>query len=256
MNDAFRKAFEDDGYVIIRGALTAGNSKLLARLNDVFSQEIERHLSESDRTKGWIGTEYTRDGKYSPLVATEVTNDNHRFRFESVNHDMPNGSRFWSQEFVDLIDLPGVIEVVTELACDESRWGHLGARGSGQLPRLSHHNIFLRSRWGDGAPQDRGGSLHGGNGREQMERCTISVAYELLDVDANDGGFSCIPGSHHPGFELPTHDGWRQRYSTLEERGPDWPSHAELRAVAPMKAGDALVCTSHSFTPRRHSPCH
>ena len=66
MNDALRKAFEDDGYVIIRGALTAGDSKLLARLNDVFSQEIERHLSESDRAKGWIGTEYTGDGKYSP----------------------------------------------------------------------------------------------------------------------------------------------------------------------------------------------
>lgn len=105
MNDSYREAFESDGYFIIRGAL---NADLLARLNAVFSQEIQRHLSSEERAAGWRGTEYTRDGKYSPLVAAEITNDNHRFRFECVNHDMPNGSRFWSQEFIDLVDLPGL----------------------------------------------------------------------------------------------------------------------------------------------------
>jgi hypothetical protein len=233
--------YEREGYFILRNALPAD---LLGRLNETFDREIERHLSEADRDAGWRGTAFTRDGKYSPLVPGEVTNDNHRFRFECVNHDMPDGSRFWSPEFIRLIDLPGVIDIVTELACDGEHWGHLGARGSGQPPRLGHHNVFLRSRWGDGAPEDLGGGLHGGNGREEMEKCTISVAYELLDVDEGDGGFSCIPGSHHPGFELPTHEGWRQGYSTAEGRGPDWPQHAELRPVAPMRAGDALICES------------
>ena len=50
------------------------------------------------------------------------------------------------------------------------------------------------------------------------------------------------PGSHHPSFRLPVHNGWRQQYSTADQRGPQWPAHAELRAVAPMQAGDALVC--------------
>ena len=121
--------YERAGYFILRNALPAD---LLGRLNETFDREIERHLSEADRDAGWRGTAFTRDGKYSPLVPGEVTNDNHRFRFECVNHDMPDGSRFWSPEFIRLIDLPGVIDIVTELACDGEHWGHLGARGSGQ----------------------------------------------------------------------------------------------------------------------------
>ena len=37
----------------------------------------------------------------------QVTNDGHRFRFESLNHDQPKGSLHWDQSFIDLIDLPG-----------------------------------------------------------------------------------------------------------------------------------------------------
>lgn len=122
---------------------------------------------------------------------------------------MAVSGRFWDQSFIDLIDLPGVIEAVTELACDERRWGRLGARGQLEPPRLGHHNIFLRSAWGSGAPLDTGGGLHGGNSRDEG-KTTISVAYELCDVGPDEGGFSCIPGSHHPDFALPVHDGWRR----------------------------------------------
>ena len=88
-----------------------------------------------------------------------------------------------------------MIEAVTELACDEARWGHLGARGNREPPRLSHHNTFLRSVWGPGAPTDHGGGLHGGGRRagedgrgEGPTSCTISVAYELIDVLPGEGG--------------------------------------------------------------------
>ena len=37
----------------------------------------------------------------------QVTNDGHRFRFESLNHDQPKGSLHWDQSFIDLIDTPG-----------------------------------------------------------------------------------------------------------------------------------------------------
>ena len=40
-------------------------------------------------------------------VVVQVTNDGHRFRFESLNHDQPKGSLHWDQSFIDLIDLPG-----------------------------------------------------------------------------------------------------------------------------------------------------
>ena len=40
-------------------------------------------------------------------VVMQVTNDGHRFRFESLNHDQPKGSLHWDQSFIDLIDLPG-----------------------------------------------------------------------------------------------------------------------------------------------------
>ena len=49
MNDSYREAFEKDGYFIIRGALTTGKDDLLARLNAVFSREIQAHLSDDDR---------------------------------------------------------------------------------------------------------------------------------------------------------------------------------------------------------------
>ena len=93
---------------------------------------------------------------------------------------------------------------MTELACDEARWGHLGARGNREPPRLSHHNTFLRSVWGPGAPTDHGGGLHGGGRRagedgrgEGPTSCTISVAYELIDVLPGEGGaHTPCPSSH------------------------------------------------------------
>jgi hypothetical protein len=179
------------------------------------------------------------------LDPAAVTNDGHRFRLESINHDLPGGSSFWDQCFVDLVDMPGVIGIVEELVADEERWHHLGARlppaGAPASVRLSHHNLFFRPPWGADAPADRGGSLHGGGNRG--EGCTISVAYELLDVGLHDGGFGWIPGSHRPEFELPSHASWRTAWATEKLRGPNWPAHCAVNRT-PAAAGDAIIFVS------------
>ena len=246
MEDSHRAQYERCGYTILRGVVPP---TLLSRLNSVFSREVGNLIGPlaSQCAEGPVATPYSRDGKYSPLAPPQVTNDGHRFRLEYANHDLHRGSRFWDQSYIDLVDLPGVFEAVCELATDESRWGHLGARSRGgdNPPRLSHHNIFLRPPWPSDAPPDTGGNLHGGfpprgfaPGRDGV---TISVAYELLDVGAGEGGFGGIMGSHHQGFALPTHEGWRQNFETAEGRGAQWPEHAEFRAVAPLSVGDALI---------------
>ena len=189
MDDSHRAQYERCGYTVLRGAVPPA---LLAQLNEVFSREAAELIGppEQQQAAGPVATPFSRDGQYSPLEPPQVTNDGHRFRLEYANHNLAGGSRFWDQCYIDLVDLPDVIEAVTELATDEARWGHLGARAcGGRPPRLSHHNIFLRPPWPDGAPADTGGNLHGGVPAAGNEGVFISVAYELLDVGADDGGF-------------------------------------------------------------------
>lgn len=223
--DLQREQFEQLGCIVLKGALSAAQ---LQKLNQVYDEQIAAAVSENQRGHPYRRTPMTSDGKYSPLEAGCVTNDGHRFRLEPLNHDLPGGSRFWDQSFIDLVDLPGVIEIVTELLSDEARWYGLGARapplGAPVALRLSHHNMFFRPPWGQGAPADVGGGLHGGGSRNGP--ATISVAYELRDVKANCGGFGWIKGSHIASFALPQHDMWRNNWATSELRGPSWPEHA------------------------------
>ena len=48
MDDSHRAQYEQEGFCILRGAIPA---PLLGRLNDVFSREIDNHLSARPRPR-------------------------------------------------------------------------------------------------------------------------------------------------------------------------------------------------------------
>ncbi|HCD28749.1 MAG TPA: hypothetical protein DER02_14590, partial [Gammaproteobacteria bacterium] len=75
----------------------------------------------------------------------------------------------------------------------------------------------------------------------------IAVAFELDDVNASDGGFACIPGSHKSNLGLPS--AWR--HSKTQAEVPDF---VERVAVC---AGDAIIFTeacAHGTVPWEGRP--
>ena len=68
---------------------------------------------------------------------------------------------------------------------------------------------------------------------DEWAACPSLLCYtrEVLLTLPAPAGFSCIPGSHHRDFVLPSHKGWQRDFSTAEDRGPEWPAHCELREV-------------------------
>ena len=117
-----------------------------------------------------------------------MVEDSHGRRYE--------GRRFWGDPYVDLIDVPPILQILEELL-GLSRWGHCREEVPRELRhriRGGHDNIHFQSPW-DGASRWRGplamkGGLHGGPTAHH-----ITCVYELKSVGPGDGGFGCLPGA-------------------------------------------------------------
>lgn len=158
---------------------------------------------------------------------------------------------FWSQAYVDLLDVPVISEMLDEM--------YGGPQPNG-LPafRIDHINIHTHGVFNK---ELAGGTIHNCNQRRidpgrprelqilysecepesgAFENGLIAVAYELEDTVCNDGGFCCIPGSHKANFGVP----------------PDWVDLSQgvhpMMTRVPARAGTAIIFTealSHGTLP-------
>lgn len=149
---------------------------------------------------------------------------------------------FWSQEFVDLLDLPTLAPQLDEI--------YGGTRQDG-LPayRIDHINVHTHGKFNKDLA---GGTIHGSNGfllhperpRElvthyfERDAATgvfsnglVTVAFELEDTVCNGGGFGCLAGSHKAHYPVPA--GWRDLSKGV---------HPMVTRV-PAPAGAAIIFT-------------
>lgn len=157
-----------------------------------------------------------------------------------AQHQRDDG--FWSQAFVDLLDVPAVSPLLDEV--------YGGAPGDG-LPafRIDHINVHTHGTFNK---ELAGGRVHGENIRlldpgRPPELATIyferdaqtgafgnglvTVAYELEDTVCNGGGFGCLPGSHKAHYPVP--EAWRDMAKGV---------HPMITRV-PARAGTAILFT-------------
>lgn len=106
----------------------------------------------------------------------------------------------WEQPFVDLMDHPNVYAYLEELLGEGFRLDHaqadLNRAGRGPAGTNPH---------GGGTPFTQSAYYHFNSGK--MYNGLVTVVYFLNDVDAGDGGFTCLPGSHKANYPLP--EAWR-----------------------------------------------
>ena len=150
---------------------------------------------------------------------------------------------FWSQAYVDLLDLPVISPLLDEM--------YGGAQASG-LPgfRIDHINVHTHGVFNKNLA---GGRIHGSNGRlrnpsqpDELESIyfdrdadsgayangLVTVAFELEDTVCNGGGFGCLAGSHKT--HLPVPKGW-------VDLSKGW-VHPMITRV-PARAGTAIIFT-------------
>ncbi|MXX40149.1 MAG: mitomycin antibiotics/polyketide fumonisin biosynthesis protein [Gemmatimonadetes bacterium] len=149
---------------------------------------------------------------------------------------------FWSQTFVDLLDVPVISEILAEI---------YGGQRPGELPpfRIDHINVHTHGTFNKNLA---GGTIHGGNGRlldpnrphelvtHYFERDPasgtfsnglVTVAYELEDTVCNGGGFGCLAGSHKGHYPVP--EAWIDLSKGV---------HPMVTRV-PARAGTAIIFT-------------
>ena len=149
---------------------------------------------------------------------------------------------FWSQAYVDLLDVPAISVHLDEM--------YGGAQASG-LPsfRIDHINVHTHGVFNKDLA---GGTIHGGNGHlrdpsrphelvsiyfdrdadsGRYANGLVTVAFELEDTVLNGGGFGCLAGSHKT--HLPVPEGWVDMSKGV---------HPMITRV-PTRAGDAIIFT-------------
>lgn len=148
-------------------------------------------------------------------IEQRVEDNQTMYRFE----DLLN----WGQPYVDLIDQHSIMPYVEEIVGTTCRLDHVYL----DLIRQGLSPIGANLH-GGAIPLSATHYFHHHNGRFQ-NGLTV-VAYNLADVNPNDGGFACVPGSHKSNFVFP--DAWKN----LEQPHP-----CVQRVTAP--AGSAIIFT-------------
>ena len=103
----------------------------------------------------------------------------------------------WGQPYLDLIDLPTITPYLEAILGSKFRLDHtyLDIIRSGINPSAG-------TLHGGGTPFDPGQFFRFADGR--MYNGLSVVAYNLADVDPDDGGFGCVAGSHKSNFPIPS----------------------------------------------------
>ena len=154
--------------------------------------------------------------------------------------------------YLDLINLPTIAPYLTKLLGEHYRLDHDYAKIDSKMPEREKTLYLHGGGQGAGGPADLVGPSDGGqcfyrysNGR--FFNGLVAVAFELDDVQASDGGFACVPGSHKSNIGLPA--AWR--HSKTQAEVPDF-----VQRVA-AAAGDAIIFTeacAHGTVPWEGKP--
>jgi hypothetical protein len=154
--------------------------------------------------------------------------------------------------YLDLVNLPTIAPYLTKLLGEHYRLDHDYAKIDSKMPEREKTLYLHGGGQGAGGPADLVGPSDGGqcfyrysNGR--FFNGLVAVAFELDDVQASDGGFACVPGSHKSNIGLPA--AWR--HSKTQAEVPDF-----VQRVA-AAAGDAIIFTeacAHGTVPWEGKP--
>ena len=223
---------EDEQYLFdLRGFIVVRNVLQQPQIDDL-SARLEAHRAENA----------------SPILGSDRT----MFRDENDTGWSAASLLELGGTYIDLIDLPALTPYLTTLLGEHFRLDHDYAKIDSKMPEREKTLYLHGGGQGAGGPADLVGPSDGGqcfyrysNGR--FFNGLIAVAFELDDVNASDGGFACIPGSHKSNLGLPS--AWR--HSKTQAEVPDF---VERVAVC---AGDAIIFTeacAHGTVPWEGRP--
>lgn len=200
MNDHDKYFFDVNGFFVARNILT---TQQVATLNEAID-----HNQDHVRLRG---TELSMAAESPVLVGTHGRGDISGI----LQWPQP-----WCQPFRDLLSHPPALRHMVDLIGREFRYGNA--------------NGISMTKGAEGCILHGGGTLvhkhmyQYVNGR--MWNNLVGVCYQLADVNAGDGGFVCIPGSHKANYDTP------EDVLTMVH---DMSCYQHL----PMKPGDALIFT-------------
>ena len=227
MDEEEKYLFDLRGYLVVKNALTA------EQVGDLSQRLEQRRDIEKERANT---RQITRAGSDRTVFDDP---DDPAWSARSLLE--------WGGTYIDLIDLPTVAAYLETLLGVNYRLDHdyLNINNAESRSKLYLHG----GGQGAGGPNDLVGATDGGqcyyrysNGR--FFNGLVAVGFELDDVDAGDGGFACVPGSHKANVALP--ENWR-----ISEHQEDIPQCVDQVAAS---AGDAIIFTeacAHGTVPWR-----
>jgi len=217
--DAQQRVFMGEhGYLILQQVLSPAQ---VAELTSMFDAELAKGPPDEQLLASARSNVYSLKADGTPTRPREVnladaTSGAPRrpaaLEDTSRTFHMPRSTRgrtFHNKAHRALIAHPRVMPILEEL-CRDLHWGHsVPAVPFAQRDRvrLDFDQMHYKPPCQDGVV-DGGGGMHG-----NPNRLHITCAYELSSVGPGDGGFACIPGSHHHKFQMPSHEGWRHRWA-------------------------------------------
>ena len=222
---------EEEAYLFdLRGFIVVKNALESNQIDDL-SQRLEKH----------------RSSNFNPILGSDRTIlDEDKDAWSAPSLLELGGT------YLDLIDLPTVSPYLTKLLGEHYRLDHDYAKIDSKMPEREKTLYLHGGGQGAGGPADLVGPSDGGqcfyrysNGR--FFNGLVAVAFELDDVQASDGGFACVPGSHKSNIGLPA--AWR--HSKTQADVPDF-----VQRVA-AAAGDAIIFTeacAHGTVPWEGKP--
>ena len=192
MDATERAFFEQNGYLVVKGALSAEHVASCNAMVDTLKQRQAEPLPLSARFHDVAEAEMNGAGQY------HVGNG--------------NGVLDLGEPFVRLLESPAIPKLAERMA--EVRWGAAPAcpQELRRLIRLDHDYMNVMRGSPGGTFSESGTSrLHGGEATGS-DLFHATAVFELCDVPANSGGFAVVPGSHKESVwrnMLLNNDGWR-----------------------------------------------
>lgn len=224
MNEEEAYLFDLRGFIVVKNALQPNQI-------DDLSRRLEAHRSSNP----------------SPILGSDRTILDDDAGAWSASSLLELGGTY-----LDLVNLPTIAPYLTKLLGEHYRLDHDYAKIDSKMPEREKTLYLHGGGQGAGGPADLVGPSDGGqcfyrysNGR--FFNGLVAVAFELDDVQASDGGFACVPGSHKSNIGLPA--AWR--HSKTQAEVPDF-----VQRVA-AAAGDAIIFTeacAHGTVPWEGKP--
>lgn len=139
----------------------------------------------------------------------------------------PGKSRFggyfaWGEVWRRLIDQPAILPLLSEIIGPKFRLDHTYGMAASSSAEPSGNSLHHHSGMFDH------GCFYVTHG-ERVHNGLVVVSYALTDINAGDGGFCCIPGSHKALYPTP------KSYYSL--------SNNPLAQQVAMRAGDVVIFT-------------